>query len=160
MKEINHPLKEKFIRIIEEEKVLIFSSPKDIWSQFESISDQTRRQTYSLIKELQTHGYLEKRYDAEDNVYYSETSKLENFRFDHCKTKALSILDLKLQSINKLYYEKKHEIQYTKELLTETPELDFCLYNYISHIESEIKNIIKKKNNIENIINKIEKYIY
>lgn len=160
MKEIKSPLKEKFLLVIEQDTLLTMFRPKYIWSQFESISDQIKQQTYALIKELVFQGYLTEVQCHNGIRYYSETEKLGDFRFDHCKAKATKILSKKLENISKEYYKKVSEIQLTTELLEETPELDFCLKKYISHIDLDINHIIKKKENIKNIIKKIESCIY
>lgn len=160
MKEIKSPLKENFLLILEKETLLVMFKPKDIWSQFVSISDQIKRQTYVLLRELVNHGYLEEIIDITGMRYYSETTKLGDFRFDHCKNKAIKILNRKLEIISHEYYEKLEDIQLTKELLNDSPELYFCLKNYIDNTNHEIKNILKRKDNINNILKKIEYCIY
>ena len=160
MKEIKSNLKENFFLIIEKETLLTMFQPKDIWSQFESISDQMKKQTYSLIRELVLHGYLEEVHDTTGKKYYSETVKLGDFRFDHCKAKAIKILTNKLENISKDYYEKITEIQSTNKLLDELPELEFCLKKYICNINLDANNILTSKINIQNIIKNIEHCIY
>lgn len=160
MKEIKSVVKEQFLHVIERQTILVMFTPKDIWTQFDTISDQVKQQTYILIQDLVKHGYLKKTTDHDGKKYYSETSKLEEFRFDHCKLKATEILTKKLTEIKQQELEKNHEIQLTNELIKEIPELDFCLEKYINNINFDVKNIIKRKNNIANIIKNIEHCIY
>lgn len=160
MKEIKNAVKEQFLRIVERETVLVMFTPKEIWTQFDTISDKIKQQTYALLRELVRHEYLTEVICPDGKKYYSETSKLEDFRFDHCKFKATEILNKKLIEIRQEELDKNHEIQLTIELIKEIPELDYCLEKYINNINYDIKNIIKKKNNIANIIKKIESCIY
>ena len=160
MKEIKNAVKDQFLLVMERQTVLIMFTPKEIWSQFDTISDQIKQQTYVLLKELVKHEYLTEIFCPNGKKYYSETSKLEEFRFDHCKLKVTKILNKKLLEIKQQEFEKVNEIQLTNDLIKEIPELDFCLEKYINTINYEVNNIIKRKNNITNIIKKIEHCIY
>ena len=160
MKEIKNAVKDQFLLVMERQTVLIMFTPKEIWSQFDTISDQIKQQTYVLLKELVKHEYLTEIFCPNGKKYYSETSKLEEFRFDHCKLKVTKILNKKLLEIKQQECEKINEIQLTNDLIKEIPELDFCLEKYINTINYEVNNIIKRKNNITNIIKKIEHCIY
>lgn len=145
MKEIKNPVKEQFILVMERQTVLVMFTPKEIWTQFDTISDQIKQQTYALLKELVKHEYLTEIFCPNGKKYYSETSKLEEFRFDHCKLKATEILNNKLIEIKQQEMEKIYEIQLTNDLIKEIPELDFCLEKYINNINFDVKNIIKEK---------------
>ncbi|WP_218208859.1 hypothetical protein [Acinetobacter sp. F9] len=160
MKEIKNAVKDQFLLVMERQTVLVMFTPKEIWSQFDTISDQIKQQTYALLKELVKHEYLTEIFCPSGKKYYSETSKLEEFRFDHCKLKATKILNKKLLEIKQQEFEKINEIQLTNDLIKEIPELDFCLEKYINTINYDVNNIIKRKNNINNIIKKIEHCIY
>ncbi|WP_180174866.1 hypothetical protein [Acinetobacter sp. YH01022] len=160
MKEIKNAVKKQFLHIVERQTILVMFTPKEIWTQFDIVSDQVKQQTYLLIQDLVKHGYLTKITGLNGKKYYSETSKLEEFRFDHCKLKATEILTQKLVEIKQQELDKKIEIQLTNELIKEIPELDFCLEKYINNINFDVKNIIKRKNNIVNIIKNIESCIY
>jgi hypothetical protein len=160
MKEIKNSVKEKFLLILERQTILVMFTPKEIWSQFDIISGQIKQQTYALIRELVKNNYLTEKTYPNGKKYYSETSKLEDFRFDHCKLKATQILNEKLNDVSRQELEKKYEIKLTNELIKEIPELDFCLEKYINKINHEVKEIKNKKNNISNIIKNIESCIY
>ena len=160
MKEIKNAVKEQFLHVIERQTILVMFTPKDIWIQFDTISDEIKQQTYALLRELVRQDYLTEVISSNGKKYYSETSKLENFRFDHCKFKATEILNKKLIEIRQQELDKNYEIKLTNELIKEIPELDFCLEKYINNISFDLKNIIKKKNNIANIIKNIESCIY
>ncbi|WP_180060788.1 hypothetical protein [Acinetobacter sp. YH12124] len=160
MKEIKNVVKEQFLLILERQTVLVMFTPKEIWSQFDMISEQVKLQTYALIRQLVKHNYLTEKTCSNGKKLYSETSKLEDFRFDHCRLKATKILNEKLNDIKRLEFEKNNELKLTKELMKEIPELDFCLKKYISNINYEMKEIKNKKNNISNIIKNIEFCIY
>ena len=160
MKEIKNLVKENFLLVLERKTILVMFTPKEIWSQFDIISEQIKQQTYVLIRELVKHNYLTEEKHPNGRKYYSETSKLEDFRFDHCKLKATQILNKKLNDVNQQELEKKYEIKLTNELIKEIPELDFCLEKYINKINYEVKEINNKKNNISNIIKNLESCIY
>lgn len=160
MNEIKHSLKQQFLLLIENEVLLTWYSPKDLWRRFEEQSQTIKLQTYSLIRELEKSGYIRKKYDESGNLYYSETDKLTEFRIIHCKEKAVRVLTEKLKLIELEKKEKIIEIQLTKELNKQLPEINFCLKNYIKNNQDTLIRLDYKKNIISNIINNIESYIY
>lgn len=160
MNEIRHPLKEQLVLIIENDILLTWFRPKDLWIRFEGASDSLKWQTYSLIKQLLKYGYIKKVYDELGNQYYSETDKLTDFRFIHCKKKALEILAIKLKLLNQEKSEKDLEIQLTRELSQQLPEINYCLKNYIRDRKDLLAKIDNKKNIIHNIIKDIDSIIY
>lgn len=160
MNEIKHSLKQQFLLLIENEVLLTWYSPKDLWRRFEEQSQTIKLQTYSLIRELEKSGYIRKKYDESGNLYYSETDKLTEFRIIHCKEKAVRVLTEKLKLIELEKKEKIIEIQLTKELNKQLPEINFCLKNYIKNNQDTLIRLDYKKNIISNIINNIELYIY
>ncbi|HFE9768572.1 TPA: hypothetical protein ACGA3O_001392 [Acinetobacter baumannii] len=160
MNEINHPLKHQFLLLIENEVLLTWYKPKDLWSKFKDQSQTIKWQTYSLIRQLEHFGYVKRKYDVSGIIYYSETDKLTEFRVIHCKQKAIRILTEKLKLIELEKLEKNIEIQLTIELKKELPEISFCLKNYIRNNKNEIVNLESQKNMISNILNNIELCIY
>jgi hypothetical protein len=160
MNEIKHPLKEQFLVIIENDIILFWFKPKDLWIHFEGTSDSLKWQTYSLIKQLVKFSYLKKVYDQLGNQYYSETDKLSDFRISHCKEKAKRTLTEKLRLLDQEKAEKNFEIQITRELSKQLPEINYCFKNYIKDKNDLIVKIENKKNVINNIIKDIESFIY
>ncbi|MDI3454148.1 hypothetical protein QLG01_13195 [Acinetobacter sp. V89_4] len=160
MDEIKHSLKQQFLLLIENEVLLTWYKPKDLWIRFGDQSQTIKWQTYSLIRELEKFGYIRKKYDELGNLYYSETDKLSTFRIIHCKQKATKILTEKLQSIELEKTEKVMEIQIIKELNKQLPEIHFCLKNYIKNNEDVLIKLDYKKNIISNILKNIESCIY
>lgn len=160
MDEIKHVLKSEFLLLIENEVLLTWYKPKDLWSRFEDQSQAIRWQTYSLIRELERFGYVRKKYDESGNFYYSETDKLTEFRIIHCKEKAVRILSEKLKLIELEKTEKVMEIQLTIELSQQLPEINFCLKNHIKNNQDVLIKLDYKKNILSNIINNIESCIY
>lgn len=160
MNEIKHPLKEQFLVIIENDILLSWFTPKDLWMRFDLSTESVKWQTYSLIKKLVKYGYIYKVYDEVGNLYYSETDKLTDFRLIHCKAKATKILNEKLRLLNLEQAKKDMEIQVTRELSKQLPEINFCLNNYIKNNKNIIEELNNKKNVICNIIKNIESYIY
>ncbi|MFI8146893.1 hypothetical protein ACG59Z_18280 [Acinetobacter sp. ABJ_C1_1] len=160
MDEIKHSLKQQFLLLMENEVLLTWYTPKDLWMRFEEQSQTIKWQTYSLIRELEKSGYIRKKYDESGNFYYSETDKLTEFRIIHCKEKAVRILTEKLKLIELEKKEKVMEIQLTKELSKQLPEINFCLKNHIKNNEDILIMLDYKKNIIFKIINNIESCIY
>ncbi|MDR7017060.1 hypothetical protein [Acinetobacter sp. 3657] len=160
MDEIKHALKSEFLVLIENEILLTWYKPKDLWIRFGSQSQAIKWQTYSLIRELERFGYVRKKYDEFGNFYYSETDKLTEFRVIHCKEKAIRVLTEKLKLIELEKTEKVMEIQLTIELSKQFPDINFCLKNHIKNNQDILKNLDYKKNIIFNILNDIESYIY
>lgn len=160
MLEIQHPLRDQFILIIENDFLLMWLKPQDLWMQFDTTYESIKLQTYSLLKQLVKFGYLKKVYDQNGKQYYSETDKLNEFRIHHCKTKATEVLTEKLRSIQLEQIEKDMEIQITRELSNQLPEINFCLKNHIKNSQDIISELDKKKNIISNIIKNIEFCIY
>lgn len=160
MNEIKHPLKQQFLLLVENDALLVWYKPKDLWARFEKSSQTRKRQTYSLINQLEKFGYIKKFYDQAGNLYYSETDKLTEFRTIHCTEKATSILTEQLRLINQIKVEKDMEIQLTKELSKKIPEINFCLKNHIDDNKKIITHLNNQKNNITNILKKIESYIF
>ncbi|WP_041922146.1 hypothetical protein [Acinetobacter baumannii] len=111
MDEIKHSLKQQFLLLMENEVLLTWYTPKDLWMRFEEQSQTIKWQTYSLIRELEKSGYIRKKYDESGNLYYTETDKLTEFRIIHCKEKAVRILTEKLKLIELEKKEKVMEIQ-------------------------------------------------
>ncbi|RZG98816.1 hypothetical protein [Acinetobacter pittii] len=160
MNEIKHPLKEQFLLLLENDIFLIWFKPKDLWAYFEGAPDSSKWQIYSFIKQLVKFGYLKKVYDQLGNQYYSETDKLSDFRISHCKEKAKTTLTEKLRLLDQEKAEKNFEIQITKELSKQLPEINYCLKNYIKDKNDILVKIENKKNVINNIIKNIESLIY
>ncbi|AMN01602.1 hypothetical protein ABTQ09_15535 [Acinetobacter baumannii] len=160
MDEIKHSLKQQFLLLMENEVLLTWYTPKDLWMRFEEQSQTIKWQTYSLIRELEKSGYIRKKYDESGNLYYTETDKLTEFRIIHCKEKAVRILTEKLKLIELEKKEKVMEIQLTKELSKQLPEINFCLKNHIKNNEDILIMLDYKKNIIFKIINNIESCIY
>lgn len=160
MDEIKHALKSEFLLLIENEILLTWYKPKDLWIRFGNQSQTIKWQTYSLIRHLEQSGYVKKKYDESGNSYYSETDKLTEFRILHCKQKAIKILTEKLNLIELEKSEKLIEIQLTRKLKKQLPEIDFCLKNYIRNNKNEIVSLDIQKNMISNILKNIELYIY
>lgn len=160
MVEIKHSLKQQFLLLMENEVLLTWYTPKDLWMRFEEQSQTIKWQTYSLIRELEKSGYIRKKYDESGNLYYTETDKLTDFRIIHCKEKAVRILTEKLKLIELEKKEKIMEIQLTKELSKQLPEINFCLKNHIKNNEDILIMLDYKKNIIFKIINNIESCIY
>lgn len=160
MDEIKHSLKQQFLLLMENEVLLTWYTPKDLWKRFEEQSQTIKWQTYSLIRELEKSGYIRKRYDESGKLYYSETDKLTEFRIIHCKEKAVRILTEKLKLIELEKKEKVMEIQLTKELSKQLPEINFCLKNHIKNNQDILIKLDYKKNIIFKIINNIESCIY
>ncbi|HEE6680490.1 TPA: hypothetical protein R7S35_003706, partial [Acinetobacter baumannii] len=156
MDEIKHSLKQQFLLLMENEVLLTWYTPKDLWMRFEEQSQTIKWQTYSLIRELEKSGYIRKKYDESGNLYYTETDKLTEFRIIHCKEKAVRILTEKLKLIELEKKEKVMEIQLTKELSKQLPEINFCLKNHIKNNEDILIMLDYKKNIIFKIINNIE----
>ncbi|MFB5159570.1 hypothetical protein, partial [Acinetobacter baumannii] len=159
MDEIKHSLKQQFLLLMENEVLLTWYTPKDLWMRFEEQSQTIKWQTYSLIRELEKSGYIRKKYDESGNLYYTETDKLTEFRIIHCKEKAVRILTEKLKLIELEKKEKVMEIQLTKELSKQLPEINFCLKNHIKNNEDILIMLDYKKNIIFKIINNIESCI-
>lgn len=160
MIEIKHPLKEQFLVVIENGILLFLFKPKDLWIRFVGAPDSLKWQTYSLIKQLVKFGYLKKVYDQLGNQYYSETDRLSDFRISHCKEKAKTTLTEKLRLLDQEKAEKHFEIQITRELSKQLPEINYCFKNYIKDKNDLLVKIENKKNVINNIINNIESLIY
>lgn len=160
MDEIKHCLKPQFILLIENEVLISWYKPKDLWNRFKNQSNEIKWRTYSLIKQLEKFGYIRKEYDESGKLYYSETDKLSEFRIIHCKQKATNILAEKLKSIELEKSEKVMEIQLTSELNKQIPEISFCLKNHIKNSQDIIVKLDIKKNIISNILRNIELYIY
>jgi len=160
MNEIKHLLKEQFILLVENDIFLIWFQPKDLWVHFEGFPESSKWQIYSFIKQLVKFGYLKKAYDQLGNQYYAETDKLNDFRISHCKEKAERTLTEKLRLLDQEKAEKNLEIQITKELSEQLPEINYCLKNYIKDKKDLIVKIENKKNIISNIIKDIESLIY
>lgn len=160
MIEIKHPLKEQFLVVFENDILLFWFKPKDLWMRFEGSPDSLKWQTYSLIKQLVKYGYIRRVYDEEGNQYYSETDKLTDFRITHSKDKALKILTKKLSLLKQEELEKNLEIQETNELCKQLPEINYCFKNYIRDKNNLISKIQNKKNIISNIIKDIDLLIY
>ncbi|MCF1280711.1 hypothetical protein [Acinetobacter pittii] len=160
MDEIKHSLKQQFLLLMENEVLLTWYTPKDLWMRFEEQSQTIKWQTYSLIRELEKSGYIRKKYDESGKLYYSETDKLTEFRIIHCKEKAVRILTEKLKLIELEKNEKIMEIQLTKELSKQLPEINFCLKNHIKNNQDILIKLDYKKNIIFKILNNIESCIY
>ncbi|RSN87035.1 hypothetical protein [Acinetobacter nosocomialis] len=160
MDEIKHCLKPHFILLIENEVLISWYKPKDLWNRFKNQSNEIKWRTYSLIKQLEKFGYIRKEYDESGKLYYSETDKLSEFRMTHCKQKATNILAEKLKSIELEKSEKVMEIQLISELNKQIPEISFCLKNHIKNSQDIIVKLDIKKNIISNILKNIELYIY
>ena len=160
MDEIKHVLKSEFLLLIENEILLTWYKPKDLWIRFGNQSQAIKWQTYSLIRELERFGYVSKKYDESGNFYYAETDKLTEFRIIHCKEKAIRILTEKLKLIEFEKTEKVMEIQLIRELNKQLPEISFCLKNYIKNSQDILIKLDYKKNIISNILKNIELYIY
>ncbi|MCU4361691.1 hypothetical protein [Acinetobacter sp. WU_MDCI_Abxc22] len=159
MDEIKHALKSEFLLLIENEILLTWYKPKDLWIRFGNQSQAIKWQTYSLIRELEKFGYVRKKYDESGNFYYSETDKLTEFRIIHCKEKAIRVLTEKLKLIELEKTGKVLEIQLTIELSKQFPDINFCLKNHIKNNQDILKNLDYKKNIISSILNDIESYI-
>ena len=160
MNEIKHPLKEHFLLLVENDIFLIWFKPKDLWAYFIGTPESSKWQIYSFIKELVKFGYLKKVYDQLGNQYYSETDKLSDFRISHCKEKAKTTLTEKLRLLDQEKAEKHFEIQITRELSKQLPEINYCFKNYIKDKNDLLVKIENKKNVINNIIKNIESLIY
>lgn len=160
MDEIKHCLKPQFLLLIENEVLISWYKPKDLWIRFKNQSNEIKWQTYSLIKQLEKFGYIRKNYDESGKLYYSETDRLSEFRIIHCKQKAANILAEKLKSIELEKSEKVMEIQLTSELNKQLPEINFCLKNHIKDNQDTVIKLDIKKSIISNILKNIELYIY
>ena len=160
MNEIKHPLKEQFLLLLENDIFLIWFKPKDLWAYFIGTPESSKWQIYSFIKELVKFGYLKKVYDELGNQYYSETDRLSDFRISHCKEKAKTTLTEKLRLLDQEKAEKHFEIQITRELSKQLPEINYCFKNYIKDKNDLLVKIENKKNVINNIIKNIESLIY
>ncbi|AZN68564.1 hypothetical protein DX910_10120 [Acinetobacter haemolyticus] len=160
MNEIKHVLKSEFLLLIENEILLTWYKPKDLWIRFENQSQVTKWQTYSFIRELERFGYVRKKCDESGNFYYSETDKLTEFRVIHCKEKAVKILTEKLKLIELEKKEKNMEIQLIKELSKQLPNINYCLKNYVKNNQDAIIKLDYKRNIIAKILKNIESYIY
>ena len=160
MNEIKHPLKEHFLLLVENDIFLIWFKPKDLWAYFIGTPESSKWQIYSFIKELVKFGYLKKVYDELGNQYYSETDKLSDFKISHCQEKAKRTLTEKLKLLDQEKAEKYFEIQITRELSKQLPEINYCFKNYIKDKNDLIVKIENKKNVIQNIIKDIESLIY
>ncbi|TCM67487.1 hypothetical protein EC844_1081 [Acinetobacter calcoaceticus] len=79
MNEFNHPFKEDFLKIVENDPLMFAFKPKRIWQEINPNSDSIQQQTYSLIKELVKYEYLFIYYEDNEKLY-SETEKLAKFR--------------------------------------------------------------------------------
>ena len=124
MNEIKHPLKEHFLLLVENDIFLIWFKPKDLWAYFIGTPESSKWQIYSFIKELVKFGYLKKVYDELGNQYYSETDKLSDFKISHCQEKAKRTLTEKLKLLDQEKAEKYFEIQITRELSKQLPEIN------------------------------------
>lgn len=160
MNEIKHPLKEQFLLLVENDIFLIWFKPKDLWAHFIGTPESSKWQIYSFIKQLVKFGYLKKVYDQLGNQYYSETDKLNDFRINHCQEKVKKTLTEKLRLLDQEKAEKYFEIQITRELSKQLPEINYCFKNYIKEKNDLIAKIENKKNIIQNIIKDIESLIY
>lgn len=160
MNEIKHILKEPFLLLVENDVLITWSKPKDLWMQFEEPSQTTKWKIYSLIRQLEKFGYIKKQYDESGIFYYSETDKLTDFRVNHCQEKATKILTEELRLLKEKKAEKDVEIQITRELSKQLPEINFCLKNHIKNSQDIIEKLDNKENIISNIIKNIESCIY
>ena len=160
MNEIKHPLKEEFLLLVENDIFLIWFQPKDLWVHFKGFPESSKWKIYSFIKQLVKSGYLKKVYDQVGNQYYAETDKLNDFRISHCKEKVKRTLTEKLRLLDQEKAEKNFEIQITRELSKQLPEINYCFKNYIKDKNDLLVKIENKKNVINNIIKNIESLIY
>ncbi|SCC73145.1 hypothetical protein GA0116959_11589, partial [Acinetobacter albensis] len=78
----------------------------------------------------------------------------------HCQEKAIKVLNEKLRLLELDIMKKDQEIQLTRELSQQLPEINFCLKNHIKNSQDTITKINNKKNIISNIIKNIESCIY
>jgi hypothetical protein len=85
---------------------------------------------------------------------------LSDFRISHCKEKAKTTLTEKLRLLDQEKAEKHFEIQITRELSKQLPEINYCFKNYIKDKNDLLVKIENKKNVINNIIKNIESLIY
>ena len=84
MDEIKHVLKSEFLLLIENEILLTWYKPKDLWIRFGNQSQAIKWQTYSLIRELERFGYVRKKYDESGNVVFIENGQYYNLpKEDH-----------------------------------------------------------------------------
>ena len=98
MNEFNHPLKEDFLKIVENYPLMFAFKPKRIWQEINPNSYSIQQQTYSLIKELVKYEYLIIYYEDNEKLY-SETEKLAKFRQYHCEKKARETLEKRLEEL-------------------------------------------------------------
>lgn len=103
--------------------------------------------SHTRIREIWVY---KKKYDESGKLYYSETDKLTEFRIIHCKEKAVRILTEKLKLIELEKNEKIMEIQLTKELSKQLPEINFCLKNHIKNNQDILIKLDYKKYYIQN----------
>lgn len=160
MNEIKHSLKEQFLLLVENDVLITWSKPKELWDRFEHTSQIQKYRIYSFINQLEKYGYVKRRYDETGNFYYSETDKLTDFRVSHCQEKAIKVLNEKLRLLELDTIKKDHEIQLTRELIQQFPEINFCLKNYIKNSQDTIAKINNKKIIISKILKNIDKCIY
>ena len=70
MKEIKNAVKEQFLHIIERQTILVMFTPKEIWIQFDTISDEIKQQTYALLREIVRKDYLTEVISSNGKKYY------------------------------------------------------------------------------------------
>lgn len=160
MNEIKHILKEPFLLLIENDVLITWCKPKELWIRFDEPCQTTKSQIYSLIRQLEKFGYIKKHYDESNSFYYSETDKLTDFRVNHCQKKATKILTEELRLLKQEKAEKDVEIQITRELSKQLPEINFCLKNHIKNSQDIILKLNKRKSIILNILKNMESCIY
>ena len=160
MNEIKHILKEQFLLLVENDVLITWCKPKDLWMRFEEPSQTTKWQIYSLIRQLEKFGYIKKQYEESGIFYYSETDKLTDFRVNHCQEKAIKDLNEKLRLLELDIMKKDQEIQLTRELSQQLPEINFCLKNHIKNSQDTITKINNKKIIISKILKNIDECIY
>jgi hypothetical protein len=160
MNEIKHSLKEQFLLLVENDALITWCKPKELWERFEHTSQIQKYRIYSLINQLEKYGYIKKSYDETGTLYYSETDKLTDFRVNHCQEKAIKVLNEKLRLLELDIIKKNQEIQLTRELSQQLPEINFCLKNHIKNSQDIIKKINNKRIIIYKILKNINECIY
>ncbi|WP_367156898.1 hypothetical protein [Acinetobacter sp. FL] len=97
MNEIKHSLKEQFLLLVENNALITWYKPKELWERFEHTSQIQKYRIYSFINQLEKYDYIKRSYDETGTFYYSETDKPTDFRVNYCQEKAIKVLNEKLR---------------------------------------------------------------
>lgn len=159
MNEFNHPLKEDFLKIVENDPLMFAFKPKRIWQEINLNSCSIQQQTYSLIKELVKYEYLIIHYEDNEKLY-SETEKLAKFRQYHCEKKAKETLEKRLEELQLEIIIKNSKIKDIEIIKKNINTIDFCFNNYISLIKKNINKLNNEKEIIIDIIKNLQHCTY